>query len=142
MSFISLRGATAALAMMAACGSAHAFSAKGNYDVTFTVPGGSTVEYCVTLATQGPSGPYRDVGSTTFYSDGASIATGTYVVYKKTISVAVTPGGSDFLTASGQFAAGQTFNTAVIEFLSGATIVGTATFTEHRNGGSCAKSSS
>ena len=135
----SVRGILAALAMTTACGSAQAFSVKGNYDVTFTVPGGGQVQYCVTLATQGPNGPYRDVGTATFYSGGSAIASGTYVVYKRTISVAVTPGGSDFLTASGSFAAGQTFNTAVIEFQGGASIIGTATFTETRNGGSCAK---
>ena len=142
MSFVSFRGTAAALVMMAACGSAHAFSAKGNYDVTFTVPGGNQVAYCVTLASQGASSPYRDIGSATFYDGGSAVASSTYVVYKKTISVAVTPGSGNFLTASGTFASGQTFNTAVIEFQGNATIVATATFTEQRNGGSCAKSSS
>ena len=45
MKFVSARGTLAALAMVAACGSAQAFTAKGNYDVTFTVPNGGAVQY-------------------------------------------------------------------------------------------------
>ena len=141
MEFVSCRGALAAVAMVTACGSAQAFTAKGNYDVTFTVTGGGSTQYCVTLASQGASGAYRDVGTATFYSGGASVASGTYVVFQRTISVAVVrPDSSEYLTAAGMFAAGQkAFYTAVIDFESNATIVGTATFTYTRNGGSCAK---
>ena len=143
MSFVSLRGAAAALAMTAACGSAHAFSATGNYDVTFTGPTGDQTQLCVTLASQSKSAPYRDVGSATFYSNGSAIAAGTYVVFQKTIAVVVeTPDASQYITASGAFSAGQAFNTAVIDFTNNTSILSTATFQYRRSTATCANPSS
>ena len=139
MRFMSLRGLAVALAMTVVGGAAHAFTAKGNYDVTFNVVGGGQVEYCVTLVSQGAGGPYRDTGSATFYSGGSQVGAGTYVVFQKMISVAITTGNDEYLTAAGSFSAGQAFNTAVIDFNGNATILGTATFQYVHNGGSCAK---
>lgn len=144
MTRFSLRGALAALALTAACGSAHAFSAGGNYDVTFAVVGGGTVTACATLVSQGANGPYRDNGTAAIYFTGQTVVpTGTYVVSKRTIALAVqslSGGGAYFLTASGDFGTGQTFNTSVIQFDSQATIEATATFQDRRNHAPCTSS--
>jgi hypothetical protein len=138
MQFGYIRGAMAAVALTFACGSAHAFTLQGNYNVTFNVAGGGQIQYCVNLTTQGAQAPYRDLGTSTFYSNGSPVASGTYVVYRSVIAVAVTNGSGEYLTASGDFNLNQgAFNTAVIDLEQNATIVGTATFTTVRNGGKC-----
>ena len=138
MTLVTFRRATIAFAMTAACGSAHAFTANGNYDVTFSLAGGGSEKYCVGLSSEGASGPYRDSGSAMFYERGSEMARGTFVVVQNTIDVAVVKQDrSEYLTVAGTFKGGQTFESGVIDFQSDATIVGTATFTYRRTQTSC-----
>ena len=99
--------------------------------------GGGSVSYCAALVSQGPNGPYSEVGTVGLYSSGAQVASGTYVVYNHVIAAVVGNNGQ-YLSVSGGFTRTSQFNTAVIDFTNSSTILGTAAFTAMRQGQKCA----
>ncbi len=87
---------------------AQAAPVPGTYSATFTYPNHGTLTGCFTLVQTDEYFGYTSSGT---WTDSISKASGTYVVYKKTIHLAGPYGDGNVIAIDGQFSGSQLINT-------------------------------